>query len=104
VARELRKRELTPSTWGWPKERSIEIRLPSFGGKKRRDVLFFPGAFHPAQRRRAGGYALNITGELTERPDFRFVVLDVVRVLKGGRSLADSLATHPEYFSDCTSA
>jgi len=27
-------------------------------------------------------------------------VLDVLRVLKGGKSLADSLATHPEYFSD----
>ena len=27
-------------------------------------------------------------------------MLDVLRVLKGGRSLADSLATHPEYFSD----
>ena len=27
-------------------------------------------------------------------------MLDVLRVLKGGRSLADSLATHPDYFSD----
>ena len=27
-------------------------------------------------------------------------MLDVLRVLKGGRSLADSLGTHPEYFSD----
>ena len=44
--------------------------------------------------------ALSITSELTERPHFRTVVLDVLRVLKGGRSLADSLATHPDYFSD----
>ena len=44
--------------------------------------------------------ALSITAELTERPAFRFIVLDVLRVLKGGRSLADSLATHPDYFSD----
>ena len=27
-------------------------------------------------------------------------MLDVLRVLKGGKTLADSLATHPEYFSD----
>ena len=27
-------------------------------------------------------------------------MLDVLRVLKGGKSLADSLATHPDYFSD----
>src|SRR5207247_9125999 len=40
------------------------------------------------------------TPELSWRPSFRFVVLDILRVLKGGRSLADSLATHPEYFSD----
>ena len=44
--------------------------------------------------------ALTITSELTERPHFRTIVLDVLRVLKGGKSLADSLATHPEYFSD----
>ena len=44
--------------------------------------------------------ALAITAELTVRPEFRFIVLDVLRVLKGGRSLADSLATHPEYFSE----
>ncbi len=44
--------------------------------------------------------ALAITGELTERPEFRLIVLDMLRVLKGGQSLADSLATHPEYFSD----
>jgi general secretion pathway protein F len=44
--------------------------------------------------------ALTITGELTERPAFRFIILDVLRVLKGGRSLADSLAVHPDYFSD----
>ena len=37
---------------------------------------------------------------MTERPSFRFIVLDVLRVLKGGRSLADSLGTHPDYFSD----
>src|SRR5207253_6370948 len=42
---------------------------------------------------------LSITAELTERPAFRFIVLDILRVLKSGRSLADSLATHPQYFS-----
>jgi len=44
--------------------------------------------------------ALSITRELTVRPQFRFIVLDVLRVLKGGKSLADSLGVHPEYFSD----
>jgi general secretion pathway protein F len=44
--------------------------------------------------------ALSITAELTERQSFRAVVQDVLRVLKGGKSLADSLSTHPVYFSD----
>jgi general secretion pathway protein F len=102
IARELRKQGLTPIYVGLaPKRSSLDIKLPSFGGGKRRDVLFFTqelstlmNAGVPLDR------ALTITGELTERPAFRFIVLDVLRVLKGGRSLADSLASHPEYFSD----
>ncbi len=77
----------------------IQAARPSTGG--RRDVLFFTqelstllNAGVPLDR------ALSITAELTERPAFRFIVLDILRVLKGGRSLADSLATHPDYFTD----
>lgn len=102
IARELRKQGLTPIYVGVaPKSAGIEIKLPKFGGARKRDVLFFTQEIStlltagvPLDR------ALSITGELTERPDFRFIVLDVLRVLKGGRSLADSLATHPDYFSD----
>jgi general secretion pathway protein F len=102
VTRELRKQGLTPVYVGpTPKSTSFDLKLPSFGGGRQRDVLFFTqelstllNAGVPLDR------ALAITGELTERPEFRFIVLDVLRVLKGGRSLADSLATHPEYFSE----
>jgi len=102
ITRELRKQGLTPVYVGTaPKGSSLNLKLPSFGKGKRRDVLFFTqelstllNAGVPLDR------ALSITGELTERPEFRFIVLDVLRVLKGGRSLADSLATHPEYFSE----
>jgi len=102
IARELRKQGLTPIYVGVaPKSASLEIKLPSFGGGKRRDVLFFTQELStlltssvPLDR------ALSITAELTERANFRFIVLDVLRVLKSGRSLADSLATHPEYFTD----
>jgi general secretion pathway protein F len=44
--------------------------------------------------------ALSITSELTEQASFRLIVQDVLRVLKGGKSFADSLATHPDYFSE----
>src|SRR5262245_43191347 len=100
IARELRKQGLTPIYVGaQPKGAGIQLKLPSFGGGKRRDVLFFTQELStllssgvPLDR------ALSITGELTERPGFRLIVLDVLRVLKGGKSLAESLATHPDYF------
>ena len=102
IAGELRKQGLTPIYVGVaPTSSGFEIKLPQFGGRKRRDVLFFTQELStlltssvPLDR------ALAITAELTERPAFRFIVLDVLRVLKGGRTLADSLATHPDYFSD----
>jgi general secretion pathway protein F len=101
IARELRRQGLTPVYVGLAPKKAVEIKLPSWGGGRRRDVLFFTQELStllnsgvPLDR------ALSITAELTERPNFRFVVSDILRVLKGGRSLADSLATHPEYFSD----
>src|SRR5664279_983189 len=101
IARELRKQGLTPIYVGVaPGKAALEFKLPSFG-KGRRDVLFFTqelstllNATVPLDR------ALSITAELTEHASFRFIVLDILRVLKGGRSLADSLGTHPDYFSD----
>jgi len=102
VARELRKQGLTPIYVGVaPKTAGFEIKLPRFTGGRRKDVLFFTQELStllnssvPLDR------ALGITAELTERKSFQFIVLDVLRVLKSGRSLADSLATHPDYFSD----
>ncbi len=103
VARELRKQGLTPVYVGVAqKGASVEFKLPTFGKTgRRRDVLFFTqeistllNAGVPLDR------ALSITAELTERSGFRYLVHDVLRVLKGGKPLADSLATHPEYFSD----
>lgn len=102
VARELRKQGLTPVYVGaTPKGSARQVKMPNLAGWKRKDVLFFTqelstllNAGVPLDR------ALSITAELTEHGDFRLVVLDILRVLKGGRSLADSLATHPEHFSD----
>ena len=101
VARELRRQGLTPVYVGSEPKKSFELKLPSFSGAKRKDVLFFThelstllNAGVPLDR------ALSITLELTDRPSFRILVQDVLRVLKGGKSLADSLATHPEHFSE----
>src|SRR5260370_10156514 len=101
VAQELRRQGLTPVYVGSEPKKSFELKLPSFSGARRRDVLFFTqelstllSAGVPVDR------ALSITSELTERPAFRLLVLDILRVLKGGKSLADSLATHLEFFSE----
>ncbi|MEO8662555.1 MAG: type II secretion system F family protein [Bryobacteraceae bacterium] len=101
VAQELRRQGLTPVFVGLEQKKGFELKLPSFVQGRRRDVLFFTqelatllNAGVPIDR------ALVITGELTERPQFRFIMQDVLRILKGGRSLADSLAAHPLYFSD----
>jgi general secretion pathway protein F len=101
VARELRKQGLTPVYVGAEQQKSFELKLPDFTRGRHRDILFFTqelatlvNAGVPLDR------ALTITSELTERPGFRAIVLDVLRVLKGGKPLADSLAAHPKYFSD----
>lgn len=101
VAQELRRQGLTPVYVGFEPKKSFEFKLPSFSGAKKKDVLFFTqelstllNAGVPLDR------ALTITSELTERASFRLLIQDILRVVKGGKSLADSLATHPEYFSE----
>jgi general secretion pathway protein F len=101
VSQELRRQGLTPVYVGLQQQKSFDLKLPTFGGRRKRDVLFFTQEIStlltagvPLDR------TLSITSELTERASFRFIVQDVLRVLKSGKSFADSLATHPEYFSD----
>src|SRR6185369_14537494 len=102
VAQELRRQGLIPVYIGLEKaSKGFELRLPVFHRGKRRDVLFFTqelstllNAGVPLDR------ALAITAELTTRGDFRSLVLDVTRLLKGGKSLADSLEAHPSHFSN----
>jgi general secretion pathway protein F len=102
VAAELRRQGLVPVYVGVePLKKGFRLRLPSLVRGRRRDVLFFTQEL--ATLLKAGvplDRALSITAELTERPGFRLIVLDVLRVLKGGKPLADSLGTHPGYFPD----
>jgi general secretion pathway protein F len=66
----------------------------------RRDILFFTEEM--ATLVRAGlplDRALSVTSELTSKPALRAVVLDVLKQIKGGKSLAESLAAHPKQFS-----
>jgi general secretion pathway protein F len=103
VARQLVRQGLTPVYVGADEKKSaaFSIKMPSFGSARRRDVLFFTQELStllnsgvPLDR------ALSITSELTTRQQFRAIVLDILRSIKGGKALADSLALHPAYFSD----
>jgi general secretion pathway protein F len=102
VARELIRQGLTPVYVGSGETKSAALKLSSFGGGgRRRDVLFFTQELStllnsgvPLDR------ALSITSELTTRAQFRTVVLDILRAIKGGKSLADALALHPAYYSE----
>jgi len=100
VAEELRRQGLVPVYVG-AQPRKEGLKLPVWGRGRRRDVLFFTQEL--ATLLKAGvplDRSLSITTELTERALFREVLQDVLRILKGGKSLADSLAAHPEYFND----
>jgi general secretion pathway protein F len=99
---ELRRQGWTPIHVGLnPQRQQFGFKLPALAPGRRRDILFFTQELStllnsgvPLDR------ALSITSELAEKPQFRLVVQDVLRVLKGGKSFADSLATHPAYFSE----
>lgn len=101
VAQELKRQGLIPVFVGSEKKKGLELKMPAFGRNHRKDVLFFTqelstllNAGVPLDR------ALGITAELTEKGNFRPIVLDVMRVLKSGKSFADSLGTHPQHFSE----
>jgi general secretion pathway protein F len=101
VAAELRRQGLTPVYVGKNSQARGEIKLPKLNFGRKRDILFFTqemstllNAGVPLDR------ALGIVSELSERKEFREVVSDVLRTLKGGKSLADSLATKPDYFPE----
>jgi general secretion pathway protein F len=101
VAQELKRQGLIPVYVGFEKKKGRELKLPTFASSHRKDVLFFTqemstllNAGVPLDR------ALGITAELTEKSSFRPIVLDVMRILKGGKSFADSLGSYPQYFSE----
>jgi general secretion pathway protein F len=105
IARELTRQGLTPVYVGAEQQKSgaagVEFKIPGFGGGRRKDILFFTQELTtllnsgiPLDK------ALSIAGEITERPQFREIILDILRMLKGGKSFGDCLAAHPAYFSE----
>lgn len=102
VIAELRRQGLIPVHVGLEQKKTgVRLQMPSFNAGKRKDVLFFTqemstllNAGVPVDR------ALGITAELTTKAGFKSVVTDVMRLLKSGKTLADSLNAYPAYFSE----
>lgn len=101
VIAELRKQGLTPVYVGLEPQGKSELKLPKLNFGKRKDILFFTQELStllnsgvPLDR------ALSITTELTTRAEFKSVVSDVLRTIKGGKSLADALGAKPDYFPE----
>jgi len=85
VARELRRQGLTPVYVGAEEKKAFDLKLPSFGNSRRKDVLFFTQELStllnsgvPLDR------ALTITSELTENAQFQALVGEILRSIKGG--------------------
>ena len=66
----------------------------------KKDILFFTEELSTLVR--AGlplDRSLAITAELASKPALRAVINDLLKQIKGGKSLAEALAGHPKYFS-----
>ena len=101
AARELQRQGLTPVYVGTSKPANWSFTLPKWGGRRLQDVLRFTegtatllNAGVPIDR------GLSIVGEMTERPEFRTIVGEILRSIRSGKSFAESLAEHEEYFSE----
>src|SRR5947207_2295955 len=70
-----------------------------FQNVTRRDILFFSEELSTLVK--AGlplDRSLSITSELASKPALRAVIQDVLKQIKGGKSLAEALASHPKQF------
>jgi general secretion pathway protein F len=101
AARELRRQGLTPVFIGTSRPGGLSLKLPQFAKRRSHDVLHFTreiatllNAGVPLER------ALTITSEITERPQFRSVIGDLLKSLRGGKSFAESLAAQEGVFSE----
>src|SRR5690242_15489347 len=71
-----------------------------FQSVTQKDILFFSEEL--ATLVKAGlplDRSLSIAAELASKPALRAVIQDILKQIKGGKSLAEALAAHPKYFS-----
>ncbi len=102
AAARLQGMGLIPVSIEEPTVKRKKLDFPVFQLQRvsRRDVLFFTEEL--ATLIRAGlplDRSLTITAELAEKQALRVVIQDVLKQIKGGKSLAEGLAQHPRVFN-----
>jgi type II secretory pathway component PulF len=101
AASRLQAQGLVPVSIDQPTEKGTRaLSRLQFQWITRRDILFFTEELTTLVK--AGlplDRALSVTAELTAKPAFRVIILDVLKQIKGGKSLAEALASHPKQFS-----
>jgi general secretion pathway protein F len=101
AATRLQAQGLVPVSIDEPREKGTRsLSGFQFQWITRRDILFFTEELTTLVR--AGlplDRALSVTAELTAKPAFRAIILDVLKQIKGGKSLAEALSAHPKQFS-----
>src|SRR5262245_34237859 len=97
----LQNMGLIPLTIEEPsKKRGFQLPKIHLQRISRKDILLFTEEFStlvhaglPLHR------SLSVTAELASKPALRVVIEDVLKQIKGGKSLTESFATHPRHFS-----
>ena len=97
----LEKMGLIPVSIAAPVTRErLNLARFGLGWVSRRDILFFTEELSTLVR--AGlplDRSLSVAAELTPNPTLKNVILDILKQIKGGQSLAEAMAGHPKYFS-----
>ena len=97
----LEKMGLIPVSIAAPVSRErLNLARFGLGWVSRRDILFFTEELSTLVR--AGlplDRSLSVAAELTPNPTLKNVILDILKQIKGGQSLAEAMAGHPKYFS-----
>ena len=101
VAYRLQSMGLIPVSIEEPSVRRSSL-LPRLDVQRvsKKDILFFTEELSTLVR--AGlplDRSLSITAELAAKPAMRIVINDVLKQIKGGKSLAEALAAHPKQFT-----
>lgn len=101
VTRDLKRQGLIPVEIGEQSQTGFHFRLPKLRLNRQGNLVqFLTGISTLLNAGMPVDRALALTAEGAQDRSFRSAVDNVLRLVKSGKSLSESLSAHPEYFSD----